>query len=287
MSALRNSRTATVQARGFASSASLRTGPESPRFIEIPPMVQATNPVKPRIKGSLPVPRELFPARRADKPNKAYLDAVAPFPKTERKPNPRSGDPEKAEFKHKMSVLRRDNLRQGLEELHKRKESTESSMMKKSIQSQHQRNIILNQPEREDERLTRPSIAQKMQPRKQSVLQDHGRKKRIAFSKERIASRKALKQAEKEDHLHSLYMNARTFIMTEEQLAAEIDRVFPKGENDAWRSDMQAGDNIWNLGLPPSLFNLVTNPRKSETERWDVSQGRVQKLGEQLTGGKL
>ena len=82
-------------------------------------------------------------------------------------------------------------------------------------------------------------------------------------------------------------MNARTFIVTEEQLAAEIDRVFPDGENEAWRNDHQPGENIWNLGNPPTVQSLVNEGRKSETARWDVFQDRVKKLGEQITGGKL
>ncbi|KAJ5175129.1 uncharacterized protein N7482_001006 [Penicillium canariense] len=287
MSALRSGRTASLQVRGFATSPNLRVGPESPHFIDIPRIVQASNPAKPRVKGTLPVPRELFPARRADKPRKAYLDAVTPAPSTERTVNPKSSDPEKQAFKLKMAVLRRKNLREGLQTLYKRKQVAVETMFNRSFESQSRRERILQQPEAEDERLTRPSVVQAMQPQPHTTLADPNREQRLALSRARMEAKRAEKDAERRDHLQSLYMNARTFITTEEQLTAEIDRVFPEGENEAWRNDHQQGDNIWNLGVPPTVQSVVNETRKSETARWDVTQDRVKKLGEQITGGKL
>ncbi|KAJ5675454.1 hypothetical protein N7462_008351 [Penicillium macrosclerotiorum] len=287
MSALRNSRTASVQVRGFTTTANLRVGPESPHFIDVPRIIQASNPVKPRVKGTLPVPRELFPTRRVDKPGKAYLDAVTPLPSTERKVNPKSSDPEKQAFKLKMADLRRKNLREGLQTLYKRKQVAEQTMFDRSLENQSRRERVLQQPELDDERLTRPSVIQAMQPQKHSILADPNREQRIALSQARMEAKQAQKTAQRQDDLQALYMNARTFIITEEQLTAEIDRVFPEGENEAWRNDHQHGDNIWNLGVPPTVSSIAHESRKSETARWDVIQDRVKKLGEQITGGKL
>ncbi|KAJ5721359.1 uncharacterized protein N7483_009293 [Penicillium malachiteum] len=286
MSAIRYSRTARVQVRSFTTSPNLRVGPESPHFVDIPQVLQPTNASKPRVKGTLPVPRELFPSRRTDKPGKMYLDAVTPAPKTERKVNVKSSDPEKQAFKIKMAELRRENLREGLEGLYKRKTSAEAVMSHRSRENQKRRESVLRQSEPEDERLTRSSIVQAMQSQKH-VLADPNREERLAISKARVEAQEAQKSAERQDDLHSLYMSARTFITTEEQLSAEIDRVFPDGENTAWRNDCQPGDNIWNLGTPPTVQSIVNESRKSEVARWDVLQGRVKKLGEQLTGGKL
>ena len=287
MSALRNSRTATVQVRGFASSSNLRVGPESPHFIDVPKIVQPTNPSRPNVKGTLPVPREIFPARRADKPKKEYLNAVTPLPKTERTVSSKSSNPAKLEWKHKMADLRRQNLREGLQDLYARKRQAESRMVARSLESQHRRNLILNQPEREDELLTRSSTIQAMLPQKQPVLPDPNREERIALSRARTEAKKAQKEAERRENLQSLYMNARSFITTEEQLAAEIDRVFPEGENVAWRNDHQPGENIWNLGTPPTVNSLVYQTNRNEAGRWDVIQDRVKQLGEQITGGKF
>jgi hypothetical protein len=287
MSALRNSRTVTVQVRGFASSSSRRVGPESPHFIDVPKIVQPTNPSRPNVKGTLPVPRELFPARRADKPKKAYLDAVTPLPKSERTVSPKSSDPAKQEWKHKMADLRRQNLREGLKSLYARKNYAEHKMVTRSRESQNRRDRILQQPEREDERLTRPSTIQAMLPQKQPILPDPNREERIALSRARTEAKKVQKEAERREHLQALYMNARTFITTEQQLSAEIDRVFPEGENVAWRNDHQPGENIWNLGNPPTVSNLVYQTNRNEAGRWDVIQERVKQLGEQITGGKF
>ncbi|CAG8909446.1 unnamed protein product [Penicillium egyptiacum] len=287
MSVLRNSRTATVQVRGFASSSNLRVGPESPHFIDVPRIIQPTNPRKPHVRGTLPVPRELFPARRADKPRIQYLNAVTQLPKSERVVSPSSSNPEKQEWKHKMADLRRQNLRDGLRDLYSRKRSADSKIVSRSLENQNRRDRILQQPEREDERLTRPSTIAAMMPHKQPVLPDPNREERLALSRARLEAKQAQKEIERKEHLQSLYVNARTFITTEKQLTAEIDRVFPEGENPAWRNDHQPGENIWNLGNPPTVFNLANKTRFNEAARWDVSQERVKKLGEAITGGKL
>jgi hypothetical protein len=198
-----------------------------------------------------------------------------------------STDPAKEAWKFKMAKIRRRNLRQGLESLYERKKSAENKMVTRSLQRQDRRDHILRQPEREDERLTRPSTIQAMLPQKQPILPDPNREDRIALSRARTEAKKAQKEAERREHLQALYMNARTFITTDEQLAAEIDRVFPEGENVAWRNDHQPGENIWNLGNPPTVNSLVHQTNRNEAGRWDVIQERVKQLGEQITGGKF
>lgn len=287
MSALRNSRTATVQVRGFATSSSLQIGPESPRFIDIPKIVQPSQSGRPNVKGTLPVPRELFPSRRVDKPKKAYLDAATPLPKSERTVSIKSSNPAKQEWKHKMADLRRQNLREGLQDLYARKRMAEGTMFSRSRESRTRRDRIFQQPEREDERLTRSSTIQAMLPTKQSVLPDPNREERIALSQARLEAKQAEKKAVRKADLQSLYMNARTFITTEEQLAAEIERVFPEGENVAWLNDHQPGENIWNLGSPSTVNSLVNQANKNEGAHWDVVQDRIKQLGEQITGGKM
>lgn len=287
MSLFRSCRAASVQARGFASSSSLRVGPESPNYIEVPQSIQPDLPPKRRVKGTLPVPRELFPARRADKPSKEYLAAATTPPTKQGKIDPSDPHAEQIAQKREMADMRRRNLRQGLLELHRRKQTTEKAMGKRSQETRARQEQLANQPEREDERLTRPSIPQVMMPRKIGILPDPDRKERLEASRKRLESVQAKKEAKRQDSLHTLYMNARNFIVTEEQLSAEIDRVFPEGENPAWRSDQQQGDNIWNVGTPPAVQSLVNDPKRSEQARWDVLQGRIKKLGEEITGGKM
>ncbi|KAE8373625.1 hypothetical protein BDV26DRAFT_271584 [Aspergillus bertholletiae] len=280
-------RTASVQARGFTSSASRRIGPESPNFVDIPHTVQPDLPPKQHVKGTLPVPREIFPVRRADKPSEEYIAAATPLPSKESNVDPNDPHAQYINWKRRMAEMRRQNLREGLLELHSRKQRTDKSMMQRSAEKQKRRERIFRQPEREDERLTRPSIIQEMLPKRTPVLPDPNREERLTTSRARLEVTNAQKQAEQQDSLQTLYMNARNFITTEAQLAAEIDRVFPEGENEAWRNDHQQGENVWNLGLPPTVQSIVNESRKSEAARWDLIQGRVKKLGEQITGGKL
>ncbi|KAE8133886.1 hypothetical protein BDV38DRAFT_257025 [Aspergillus pseudotamarii] len=287
MSLFRSCRTASVQARGFTSSASLRIGPESPNFVDVPRTVQPDLPSKQHVKGTLPVPREIFPVRRADKPSEEYIAAATPLPSKETKVDPNDPHAQYINWKRRMAEMRRQNLREGLLELHTRKQRTDKSMMQRSVEKQKRRERIFRQPEREDERLTRSSVIQEMLPKRTPVLPDPNREERLTISKARLEATNAQKQAEQQDSLQALYMNARNFITTEAQLAAEIDRVFPEGENEAWRNDHQQGENVWNLGLPPTVQSIVNESRKSEAARWDLIQGRVKKLGEQITGGKL
>ncbi|KAE8149273.1 hypothetical protein BDV25DRAFT_156690 [Aspergillus avenaceus] len=287
MSLFRGCRIASVQVRGFASSTTLRVGPESPNFIDVPRTIQPDLPRKQHVKGTLPVPREIFPVRRADKPSEDYIAAATPLPTKETEVDPNDPHAKYIEWKKRMAEMRRQNLREGLQELHTRKQRSDNSMMKRSDQKQKRRERIFRQQERNDERLTRSSVVREMLPKRTPVLPDPDRESRLAASQARLEAVQARKAMEQQDSLQSLYMNARNFITTEAQLAAEIDRVFPDGENPAWRSDHQHGENVWNLGVPPTVQSIVNESKRSEASRWDLIQGRVKKLGEQLTGGKL
>ncbi|PWY93476.1 hypothetical protein BO94DRAFT_486600 [Aspergillus sclerotioniger CBS 115572] len=287
MSLFRNCRTATVQLRGFASSSSLRVGPESPNFIDVPRTIQPDLPPKPRVKGTLPVPRELFPVRRKDKPTEEYIADATPLPTKEISLDPKDPNADYIEWKKIMAEMRRRNLREGLLELHARKQRTDKTMMKRSLEKQKRRERIFRQPEREDVRLTRTSVIQDMLPKHTPMLPDPDREARLAQSQERVEHRQAMKELERQEHLQALYMNARNFITTEAQLLAEIEEVFPDGANSAWRSDHQDGNNIWNLGVPPTVHSIVNDSNKSETGRWYVSQERLNQIAEQLTGGKM
>ncbi|KAL4899725.1 hypothetical protein BDW74DRAFT_162894 [Aspergillus multicolor] len=290
MSVFRQCRTATVQLRGFSSSSALRVGPESPNFIEVPRIIQPDLPQKPRVKGTLPVPRELFPKRRADKPNPQYIAAAAPLPTKQEKIKSNEPHAEYRSWKRSMADMRRQNFEEGLLELHNRKQLTDKSMEERSRSRQKLRNHVLRQPDRADELLTRPTIPQIMIPKHTPVLPDPGRKNRLQASQRRTERKAHLKEMERRESLHTLYMNAREFITTETQLAAEIEKVFPDGENEAWRNDTKNGENIWNKGLPKTMASRTAEFGREvgrEAQKWDAVQGRLQKLGEEITGGKI
>jgi hypothetical protein len=102
--------------------------------------------------------------------------------------------------------------------------------------------------------------------------------------------------------LHSLYMNARNFITTEEQLLAEIEKKFlPGGRNPEFRrSDFaETGDNIWVKGVPSTVKDLISEntarapkngqpPAPSDMKtKYRKDQERMKRIAEELTGGKI
>lgn len=286
MSLSRSYRAATSQVRSFSVSSKLRVGPESPNYIEIPQTLQPDLPAKPRVKGTLPVPREIFPARRPDKATSAYIAAATLEPskaKTIRKGDPNA---ETIEWKRKMAASRRKNLEEGLVELYERKKTTDAAMTRISAAKQARRERVLRQPQREDERLTSPTVLPALTA-SSGILPDPDRDARIAESRERVLEKQLQKSAHRLDKLHTLYMNARNFITTEEQLAQEIEAKFREDGGQEWQSDSGVGNNVWAKGAPPTIQDIVKNQTKDELGRWRIEQDRMDKVVEEMTGGKL
>ncbi|KAL1959699.1 hypothetical protein VTO42DRAFT_1285 [Malbranchea cinnamomea] len=272
--------------RLFNSSASLMASPESPSFIDIPTPIQPTKPYKPEVKGVLPVPREIFPKRRPDKPSETYIEDATPLPQSEPQVTKKHPDYEYLKWKKKLASTRRKNLREGLLELYARKKETEKKIALTSKEKLNYRKKILTQPMREDERLTRASTVTAMEMRKTPNLPDPNAEERLAKSMEKVAIKQLEKREERLNALHSLYTNARHFITNEKQLMEEIERVFPEGENPAWTNDQQAGQNIWNLGPPPTIEKMVARMH-DEMAKYETVQKRTKKIAEELTGGKI
>lgn len=262
-------------------------GPESPNYIDIPRIVQPFFPQKKKVKGVLPVPREIFPSRRPDKATESYIEAATPEPASN-EPKVDKDHPlfERLEWKRRMAQVRRQSLREGLTELYERKQESEYNSFRRSRRRQAQRMEVLKQPPREDERLTAVSTMQELLSKKTPVLPDPHAEERLAKARANVAIQERLKTEEKIDAIHTLYMNARNFITTEEQLDREIERAFPEGDNPEWTSDTNEGKNVWNLGPPPTVASMV-HRKDDENARWELVQRRTKKIAEVLTGGKI
>lgn len=271
------------QVRSLSSSARLHVGPESPNYIEIPQTLQPDLPAKPRVKGTLPVPREIFPTRRPDKPTPAYISAATPTPSKAKIIQKNDPNAENIAWKQRMADSRRQNLKEGLLELYDRKQSTVAAMTRRSSAKQARRERVLRQPQRDDERLTDPSVVQALREQASS-LPDPDREIRIAQSRERVLQKQLEKSAERINHLHTLYMNARNFIVSEEQLMKEIEEKFREDGGDEWRTDMGVGTNVWAKGPPPTIQNIVNT---DDMGRWRMEQQRMTKVVEEVTGGKM
>lgn len=145
-------------------------------------------------------------------------------------------------------------------------------------------------PQREDERLTSPTVLLANQVLKREVLADPNRAARVA---ERVANVQAQEQARKEarmDALHTLYMNARHFITTEKQLAEKVDEIFtatPHGQDNT-------NQNIWHTHFPPSMNALLRTGGDKRSQAIKSGAGpaattlkRMKRIAEELTGGKM
>jgi hypothetical protein len=162
----------------------------------------------------------------------------------------------------------------------------------RSEQKTKERDRLVTQAERVDERLTSASVPQAMKPEK-------GLPNARAANKPRRRQRKDKKKGERRDALHTLYMNARNFITTEEQLDAAIEKAFPEGGNPEFATDTKLGDNIWNVGAPATIAELldanVSRVRKDFTKaglteadhKFKIDQERMKRIAEELSDGKM
>ncbi|KZZ87969.1 hypothetical protein AAP_05235 [Ascosphaera apis ARSEF 7405] len=270
--------------RSFSTTPRFYMGPESPDYVTIPSTLQSDLPRKPSVKGILPVPRELFPPRRPDKPGSAYLADVTPEPSPNKKLNISEDhkDYELLQWKKKMAELRRRNLREGLVELYARKKRAVGNISGESRRKQLEREAILRQPERDDERLTKPTTVAAMEIVRGVIPDDPSAAEKFQARKIELLKRNQRKMRERQDMLHTLYMNARNFIVNEDQLEVALDNAF----TDVFQNDASAGHSIWITGVPTSIKQMVQHATTPQVYGFKKQEMRMQRLAETLTGGK-
>lgn len=102
--------------------------------------------------------------------------------------------------------------------------------------------------------------------------------------KARFEAKEAAKQAERRNALHSLYMNARSFIVTEEELNKKVDEVF----DDPWYQ-LNPEHSVWDKeGFPNSMQSMLLDTVKARSEAVnELTKRRAKRLAEELTGGKM
>lgn len=157
--------------------------------------------------------------------------------------------------------------------------------------AEHER--LIAKPERDDERFTSPSVLNSMRPSNRALLPDPGRASRLATKRANVAAQEAAKQEYRRNALHTLYMNAGNFIITEEHLNRVVDQVFDNHKQ--FENDSRNGLNIWNTGYPETVQEMLNQAnRESGGNAIDRHQGygpvtkeRMKRLREELTGGKM
>ena len=288
--------TAKLRSLPFSTSSIQRAAipPESPRFIEIPRPVQP-QAFKPQwVKGVLPSPRRVFTPKpyHQIKATPDYLASVTPEPLKERAETADARTKDLVGWKERQAARRRQNLREGLIELQYRDARTSRGMVERSSRIQAQNLARRDAPEREDERLTHPSVLTPNISAKHGGLPDPSREARMARKKKNVVKMQAMRQEKRRQELHTLYVNAQKFIITPAQLDRAIDKAFD--DLSQFSNEMNPGLNIWNTGLPETIAELLKSRTGSSDkfidlldENSEVTKRRVKKIAEELTGGKM
>ncbi|KAK7707401.1 hypothetical protein SLS57_009271 [Botryosphaeria dothidea] len=285
---------ATVARRAFASSpASRSVGPESPRYIEVPKPLQQTAPYHPVVKGSLPVPRNVFVTRsERKKETEEFINAATPEPTKTAHLSGRHA--ERLAWKQRLSALRRRNLREGVTSLHKRKQTMDQYLAKRGEQRQNEQKRLINQPPRDDEVFTNPSVSKAVRDFLSGAYNTTPEKE-VERQRAALEQREAVKSMERKDALHTLYVHARDFIVTEDQLSKVIDDTFGTDDNlPGFSPNASQGRSIWARDAPLSTAEMLANNQGRSTSSEyrnassePITRRRIQKIAEELTGGKI
>jgi hypothetical protein len=277
--------------RAFSTSIHLSSiGPENPKFIEIPLPPQRYARAIRDVKGKLPPPRNVFHRRSPNKTDESFMALTIPEPAPE---NLKESKDERVLWKRQMAESRRTSLRDGIKELHERKVRQLSEMAYRSNKKEADRRRRLFAPQREDERLTNPTVKRAVSQPQSGFVQDPNRHNRILQMQQRVKDKEVQRQEARKDALHTLYMHARNFITTEEQLDVEVEKLFV--ERPFQRHTGGTTDNIWDAyGNPPSVTEMLSEVNKTERNAVDFHRGparitgeRMKRIAEELTGGKM
>lgn len=233
-----------------------------------------------------------------DKADPEYLDLATKEPKNRRAHALRD---DRLAWKERMAETRRRNLREGIIAMRDRKIKQQTFLTQRSKQRQEEREALLAKPEREDERLTSPTIELELQKLLETAsIEDPDRGARLAAMRARVAQKAADRDEAQTSALHALYLNAREFIVNEAQLTAAIDQEFGTDQEPrVW--DMHHSDpsrSVWNLGRPATVQDMLNRANgkggngmsavSSSTRGTSnvITKERITRMIEELTGGK-
>ena len=263
--------------------------PQSPDYIPIPtpPLSEEKKPV--RVRGSLPVPRKVFPQTSdARKLEASYLEKT--YPHSEKTPAPETFEPDHPQtWKRLMAESRRTNLQAGLKDLYARKERKDKRTAKLGSEKHKAHMRAGLKPERVDEFLTRSTIL--ADAMKTEVVADPLRFEKAEASRRAQEQKEAERKEADRDAIMELYLSARNFIVDEQQLEREVEEIFSE---NYWRDP--ARDSAWDeWGTQSGIFDMVgrvtsgspTNAVEQYTADYSRNMKRQKRTAEELTGGKM
>lgn len=215
----------------------------------------------------------------------AYFDRTSRPPKVAPK-SPQGKDREFRLYKQRLTEMRRESIREGLTQLKVRNAKAIEEMSKRSEKKRQINQANLLKAERRDDALTSPTVL----PTIESMVSQPLTEEQIAEKRARFEAKEWAKMEERRNNLHTLYMNARDFIVTEEQLNAKIDAVF----DDPFFENLQ-DPSIWaKEGVPEQMKDIraqLSGARSGVmnlSENYSiVTRNRLQEIAEELTGGRM
>ena len=177
-------------------------------------------------------------------------------------------------------------------ELHQRKQRIDRSKAEQRTRKQAESFQLANAPEREDERLTNPTVHTALLLSHRGLLPDPNREQRLKKMRSNVESMQRKKLEERRLMLHTLYMNAHDFIVRPAQLDHAINVAFD--DTKQFVSDEIRGENIWHLGPPETIQQLLRMSnlqwKSAAVDRYsrlkELTEKRLDNIGEELTGGK-
>ncbi|KAG6015996.1 hypothetical protein E4U43_004395 [Claviceps pusilla] len=266
--------------------------PESPSYVRLPTPPQSDEAKPTRVRGHLPVPRDVFPRLEGDvKIRSYYIERTAARP-TRR----RDGNSSVQRWKAALAESRRTNLKDGLDALWTRRLQIDNDRNDRVSRKFQQHNKAGAEPEREDDRLTRPTILHSITDTR--VYPDPNRFSRANESRTKVLVSDNAKREARRDAIMELYISASNFIVHENELRVEIDKLFTE---DYFRQQSQethrqgSTENTWGIyGRPPSIGNMMETSTGASTKVMDLDESefdrsakRQKRIAEDLTGGKM
>ncbi|PVI02344.1 hypothetical protein DM02DRAFT_613036 [Periconia macrospinosa] len=287
-----NGLNSSLSIRAFSSTTpTLALGPESPNFIEVPKPVQPTWVQEPRLKGHLPIPRDIFKTRSSvPKQSDKFIARATKAPAKAKLPGPYSKDAEYTLYKQRLAEIRRQNLESGVKALYERKstaERIERDIMKKESR---QRIALATAPPRTVDVLTQTSVSKSVRDFLSDGLSNTPSGAVMKARRNAFTRRMRKQDAVRQSRVHDLYTNARKFIVDEQQLDEAIDEAFGTDDKPV-RWDLNGRVDPSKTGMSPWQGGNIPEGMREKLQKLDQGVGlakdRIKKIAETLTGGKL
>jgi len=221
-----------------------------------------------------------------------YIEKTVPRTQAEHLGEPPRNDLDA--WRRRMAESRRQSLAAGLKGLYRRKERSDKISRERSTAKFERNRRAAMAPEGLDDVLTRATVPvaaalnEAMQP-------DPARFEVAERSAAVTAERQQAASEARRDALSELYIAAKDFIVTEEELEQTVEKIFTEDYFRKLGSVAIDSSNIWDArGSPITIAGMVSAVNRTQTNLISAAQTettrtakRQKVVAEELTGGKM